>query len=320
MTSPSYFSPLVLVPGIWLVGHSESPCSPHEGPSVHPPQTKATPGGDAWLRPNQSSAPYCLGGTGQASFSPWRWRGKRRRRGRRERRGQQSKQQSASLCSGPGLPFGCWGDNESHVCFIIFYFRRKHNVIITLSSLPGASLLSPWRPAWAHPTSDTTTVVWWWRGDAGADDICGGSSGGFWVGLVIMMACVCHVNLQDVCTYLSPAASPPQTLGTVGIGSSSPRDQPLHPAFPSPRKQPHHPSFSAPEGPATLSCHLPPYMNTEHAQSWPSINVSREKNDENYIRQLIDSPAVLVGGPTQCSSQKRMHGEKKERWHNAEKT
>lgn len=119
------------------------------------------------------------------------------------------------------------------------------------------------------------------------------------------------MNLQDVCTYLSPAASPPQTLGAVGIGSSSPRDQPLHPSFPSPRKQPHHPSFSAPEGPATLSCHLPPYMNTEHAQSWPSINVSRKKNDENYIRQLIDSPAVQVGRPTQCRSQKRMHGEKK---------
>lgn len=87
---------------------------------------------------------------------------------------------------------------------------------------------------------------------------------------------VCCVHLQDVCTYLSPATSPPQTLGVVGIGSSSPREQPLHPSFPSPRKQPHHPSFSAPEGPATLSCHLPPYMNTEHAQSWPSINVSRK--------------------------------------------
>lgn len=68
--------------------------------------------------------------------------------------------------------------------------------------------------------------------------------------------------LQDVCPYLSPAASPPQTLG---IGALSPR------------KQPRHPPFSAPEGPATLSCHLPPYMNTEHAQSWPSINVSRKQ-------------------------------------------
>lgn len=89
--------------------------------------------------------------------------------------------------------------------------------------------------------------------------------------------CMCCVNLQEVCTYLTPAASPPRTLGAIGIGSSSPREQPLHPSFPSPRKQPHHPSFSAPEGPATLSCHLPPYMNTEHAQSWPSINVSRKQ-------------------------------------------
>ncbi|XP_074553401.1 TANK-binding kinase 1-binding protein 1-like [Halichoeres trimaculatus] len=88
---------------------------------------------------------------------------------------------------------------------------------------------------------------------------------------------------EDVCPYLSPAASPPRTLGAIGIGSSSPREQPLHPPFPSPRKQPHHPSFSAPEGPATLSCHLPPYMNTEHAQSWPSINLWME-SEESAVR------------------------------------
>ncbi|XP_049924424.1 TANK-binding kinase 1-binding protein 1-like [Epinephelus moara] len=88
---------------------------------------------------------------------------------------------------------------------------------------------------------------------------------------------------EDVCTYLSPAASPPRTLGAIGIGSSSPREQPLHPSFPSPRKQPHHPSFSSPEGPATLSCHLPLYMNTEHAQSWPSINLWME-SEESAVR------------------------------------
>ncbi|XP_041634018.1 TANK-binding kinase 1-binding protein 1-like isoform X2 [Cheilinus undulatus] len=88
---------------------------------------------------------------------------------------------------------------------------------------------------------------------------------------------------EDVCPYLSPAASPPRTLGAIGIGPSSPREQPLHPSFPSPRKQPHHPSFSAPEGPATLSCHLPPFMNTEHAQSWPSINLWME-SEESAVR------------------------------------
>ncbi|XP_032393168.1 TANK-binding kinase 1-binding protein 1 isoform X2 [Etheostoma spectabile] len=88
---------------------------------------------------------------------------------------------------------------------------------------------------------------------------------------------------EDVCSYLSPPASPPRTLGAIGIGSSSPREQPLHPSFPSPRKQPHHPSFSSPEGPATLSCHLPPYMNTEHAQSWPSINLWME-SEESAVR------------------------------------
>ncbi|KAI3360337.1 hypothetical protein L3Q82_014646, partial [Scortum barcoo] len=88
---------------------------------------------------------------------------------------------------------------------------------------------------------------------------------------------------EEVCTYLTPATSPPGTLGAIGIGSSSPREQPLHPSFPSPRKQLHYPSFSAPEGPATLSCHLPPYMNTEHAQSWPSINLWME-SEESAVR------------------------------------
>lgn len=55
----------------------------------------------------------------------------------------------------------------------------------------------------------------------------------------------------------SPAASPPRTLGAVGAGS---REIP--------------PSFSAPEGNGVLACHLPSYLSVDHAQSWPSINVS----------------------------------------------
>ncbi|XP_029015250.1 TANK-binding kinase 1-binding protein 1-like [Betta splendens] len=88
---------------------------------------------------------------------------------------------------------------------------------------------------------------------------------------------------EEVCPYLSPPASPPRTLGAVGIGLSPPREQPIRPSFPSPRKQAHHPSFSAPEGPVTLSCHLPLCMNTEHAQSWPSINLWME-SEENAAR------------------------------------
>ncbi|KAF0032218.1 hypothetical protein F2P81_014508 [Scophthalmus maximus] len=88
---------------------------------------------------------------------------------------------------------------------------------------------------------------------------------------------------EDVCMFLSPADSPPRTLGAIGIVSSPPREQPLYPSFPSPRKQSHHPSFSAPEGPSTLACHLPPYMNTEHAQSWPSINLWME-SEESAVR------------------------------------
>lgn len=109
---------------------------------------------------------------------------------------------------------------------------------------------------------------------------------------------LCYVVSQDVCTYLSPPGSPPQTLGAIGIGSSSPREHSIRPSFPSPRKQPHHPSFSAPEGPATLSCHLPPYMNTEHAQSWPSINVSTG----NYRETLLahSSQQTWAGSRSRC--------------------
>lgn len=100
------------------------------------------------------------------------------------------------------------------------------------------------------------------------------------------------VTLQDVCTYLSPAASPPRTLGA--IGSSLRRDPPLHHSFSSPGKQPHHPSFSSPQGPATLSCHLPPYMTSEHAQSWPSINVSTKKLKESPCWETTSTTTRFV--------------------------
>ncbi|XP_056263989.1 TANK-binding kinase 1-binding protein 1-like [Pseudoliparis swirei] len=71
---------------------------------------------------------------------------------------------------------------------------------------------------------------------------------------------------EDASTYLSPVASPLRAHGPVG--SPSPRKPP-----------PQRPSFSPPEGPATLSCHLPAYMTTEHAQSWPSINLWMESEE-----------------------------------------
>ncbi|XP_067089561.1 TANK-binding kinase 1-binding protein 1-like [Osmerus mordax] len=63
----------------------------------------------------------------------------------------------------------------------------------------------------------------------------------------------------------SPATSPPRTLG--GAGSA--------------REAPPRPSFSSPEGPATLTCHLPAYLSTDHAQSWPSINLWMETEENN---------------------------------------
>ncbi|XP_077391841.1 TANK-binding kinase 1-binding protein 1-like isoform X2 [Festucalex cinctus] len=83
---------------------------------------------------------------------------------------------------------------------------------------------------------------------------------------------------EDVGTYVSAATSPPRTLGPISL-----REKTLHPSFLSPRKPGQIPSFSAPEGPSTLSCHLPAYMNTEHAQSWPSINLWME-SDESAVR------------------------------------
>ncbi|XP_028310223.1 TANK-binding kinase 1-binding protein 1-like [Gouania willdenowi] len=83
---------------------------------------------------------------------------------------------------------------------------------------------------------------------------------------------------EEECAYMLPTNSPPRTLGAVGISSSPQRETSLHSSFPT-RKQPQHPSLSAPEAPATLSCHLPPYIHTEHAQSWPSINLWMESEE-----------------------------------------
>ncbi|XP_077415490.1 TANK-binding kinase 1-binding protein 1-like isoform X2 [Vanacampus margaritifer] len=83
---------------------------------------------------------------------------------------------------------------------------------------------------------------------------------------------------EDAGTYVSAATSPPRTLGPISL-----REKTLHPLFLSQRKPGQIPSFSAPEGPTTLSCHLPAYMSTEHAQSWPSINLWME-SDESAVR------------------------------------
>ncbi|TNN52171.1 TANK-binding kinase 1-binding protein 1 [Liparis tanakae] len=82
---------------------------------------------------------------------------------------------------------------------------------------------------------------------------------------------------EDVRPYPSPVASPLRAHGAVG--SPSPREPPLHRSFSSPREPPpQRPSFSPPEGAATLR-RLPAYMTTEHAQSWPSINLWMESEE-----------------------------------------
>ncbi|KAL0992418.1 hypothetical protein UPYG_G00093060 [Umbra pygmaea] len=58
--------------------------------------------------------------------------------------------------------------------------------------------------------------------------------------------------------------SPPRTLGVLGLHEPRPC-----------------PSFSNPEGPATLTCHLAGYLNADHAQSWPSINLWMETEENN---------------------------------------
>nr|XP_046187692.1 TANK-binding kinase 1-binding protein 1-like [Oncorhynchus gorbuscha]XP_046187693.1 TANK-binding kinase 1-binding protein 1-like [Oncorhynchus gorbuscha] len=66
----------------------------------------------------------------------------------------------------------------------------------------------------------------------------------------------------------SPVSSPPRTLGAMGVSS---------------REPPPCPSFLALKDPATLACHLPGYLNADHAQSWPSINLWME-TEENDTR------------------------------------
>ncbi|XP_031430694.1 TANK-binding kinase 1-binding protein 1-like isoform X2 [Clupea harengus] len=60
----------------------------------------------------------------------------------------------------------------------------------------------------------------------------------------------------------SPVQSPPRTLGAI-----------LPPC----------PPFPAPEGPSTLTCHLQGHLHADHCQSWPSINLWME-TEENAAR------------------------------------
>ncbi|KAG7325106.1 hypothetical protein KOW79_011422 [Hemibagrus wyckioides] len=65
--------------------------------------------------------------------------------------------------------------------------------------------------------------------------------------------------------------SPPRTLGTSGPTSSM-RGPASCSAFPIPPR------------PNTLSCHPPGYLHAEHAQSWPSINLWIETEEESDVR------------------------------------
>lgn len=107
----------LLISGIRPLSRPESSGSPDEGSCVHPPKAQVPAGGDAWLWPNQSTAPDLFSGSGQASFGSWSRRRERRRRRRRQRgrkrRRQQFEQQSPSLSSGPGVSSGCRGDETN---------------------------------------------------------------------------------------------------------------------------------------------------------------------------------------------------------------
>ncbi|KAK2876373.1 hypothetical protein QQF64_004844 [Cirrhinus molitorella] len=65
--------------------------------------------------------------------------------------------------------------------------------------------------------------------------------------------------------------SPPRTLGV-----SSPSLSSRGPASCS--------AFPIPSRPNTLSCHPPGYLHAEHAQSWPSINLWMETEEEGDVR------------------------------------
>ncbi|MFT7796352.1 TANK-binding kinase 1-binding protein 1 [Arapaima gigas] len=67
------------------------------------------------------------------------------------------------------------------------------------------------------------------------------------------------------------SSSPPRTLGSPGATAVSGRGPASCSAFP------------IPTVPNTLSCHPPGYLHAEHAQSWPSINLWME-TEENDIR------------------------------------
>lgn len=86
----------------------------------------------------------------------------------------------------------------------LFYNPLKcnsyHHVLPCLSFHSGTSLLSPWWPAWAHPTGDTTTVLWWWRGDDDDNNVCGFSCD-LNTGLFIWKMCVVYIYRMYVCIY-----------------------------------------------------------------------------------------------------------------------
>lgn len=140
--------------------------------------------------------------------------------------------------------------------------------------LPRASLIGA-RPASAHGGSLGGSM----GGSLGGS--LGGSPARHHRGLdlelafpLVEMRHLCRLEDPSVVATLAPAplVTPPQ---------SSDEEEDWH--CPSPQHSPPRtlgailppcPPFPAPEGPSTLTCHLPGHLHAEHAQSWPSINVS----------------------------------------------
>uniref|UniRef100_W5KL41 TBK1 binding protein 1 n=1 Tax=Astyanax mexicanus TaxID=7994 RepID=W5KL41_ASTMX len=98
-----------------------------------------------------------------------------------------------------------------------------------------------------------------------------------------------HLCVQEQLPDPAPLVTPPQSSEDEEEEwpSTSSAHSPVHSPTHSPPRtlgvMPPHPPFPAPDTPSTLSCPLQGYLSAEHAQSWPSIKLWME-SEENDSR------------------------------------
>ncbi len=171
------------------------------------------------------------------------------------------------------------------------HFAETSTICRQLPQAATATTTATWRKP-AHVSSKTGLSVRGWR------------RWGFgWISTAVQGAVFPPLGYVPLAfraqpSTLHPSPQPPHLRGWGGVVLPSSHQSSANMGVLSPLSSSRGPAscsaFPIPSRPNTLSCHPPGYLHAEHAQSWPSINVSRNNIQwpENLPRLIGNVPVI----------------------------